>query len=398
MQVERGSARSLSGTAGARVAASARDSRLVGRPASLSASWAAPRLGAGPSPRGQALSFASAGDRGGAAPAVGERPDAARLAALAAAASPAPARAGTAPSTDVAALEVAIEEALREEEGGEGERGERGSGKEEGWSGESWDGSWEEEDDEDGEEVMVVEAVEYLTEEDLRREAFLGSFSGAREEDEAGALGAASAAEDYPRGPLEILHYPDPRLRAANAPVARFGPALRSLVDAMFETMYEAEGIGLAAPQVGVNERLVVINAWGERGQGRELALANPRVVARSADAVPFEEGCLSLPGLYAEVLRPSAVTVRAQCVDTGRQVRVRLAGLEARVFQHELDHLRGLLFADRAERDGLEEMKEGLQELRQDYGREHGGEGGDWKLRRGIRTQEPGGGGQLYA
>jgi peptide deformylase len=144
---------------------------------------------------------------------------------------------------------------------------------------------------------------------------------------------------------LEILQAPHPVLKAKANPVARVDAALRRLAADMFETMYKAPGIGLAAPQVGISERLVVLDvADGE--ERRPMVLVNPEIVWRSGDRATAEEGCLSLPGQFADVTRPQAVKVRfldehgaAQELDTD--------GLLARCVQHELDHLNGILFVD---------------------------------------------------
>ena len=133
---------------------------------------------------------------------------------------------------------------------------------------------------------------------------------------------------------LDIYRYGDEVLREPTRDVTKFDDALAMLVDAMFDTMIEADGVGLAGPQVGVSSRLFVVDT---RREGEET----------SDDSVPYEEGCLSIPGVYHDVMRPSRIVVRAQDVD-GRHFTLEAGGLLARVIQHEYDHLEGRLFVDR--------------------------------------------------
>jgi len=145
---------------------------------------------------------------------------------------------------------------------------------------------------------------------------------------------------------LPILLVPDARLRQKARPV---GPGdadtVRDLVPRMLESMYAAPGIGLAAPQVGVGLRLVVVDL--QREDKREpMVLVNPEIVAASADLATREEGCLSLPGQYAEVTRPARVKVRWQDL-TGTRQEVEADGLLSACLQHEIDHLDGVLFVD---------------------------------------------------
>ncbi|KAL0431651.1 UNVERIFIED_CONTAM: Peptide deformylase 1B, chloroplastic [Sesamum radiatum] len=156
----------------------------------------------------------------------------------------------------------------------------------------------------------------------------------------------ASPAELQFEGRLEIVQYPDPILRAKNKRINTFDESLKKLVDEMFDVMYRSvfftlrmltDGIGLSAPQVGINVQLMVFNSVGERV--REIVLVNPRISRYSRKIVPFNEGCLSFPGIYADVERPDSLKVDAQDI-TGARFEVNLTGLPARVFQHEYDHL----------------------------------------------------------
>lgn len=142
---------------------------------------------------------------------------------------------------------------------------------------------------------------------------------------------------------LEILEFPDPRLRTVAKAVTEFGPALQQLVRDMTETMYAENGIGLAATQVNVHQQLLVLDVSDSRDQLR--VYINPAILSSSGEQ-NCEEGCLSVPGVYAEVKRAENVRVRA--FDTGGQVfEEDLSGLHAICLQHEMDHLQGKLFVD---------------------------------------------------
>ncbi|MBM2577224.1 peptide deformylase [Jannaschia sp. Os4] len=145
-----------------------------------------------------------------------------------------------------------------------------------------------------------------------------------------------------------ILLHPDPRLKKVCDPVADLSDDLRALADDMLETMYDAPGIGLAAPQVGVNARLLVMDCVKDEEEApRPLVMFNPEIVAASDETSVYEEGCLSIPEQYADVTRPAEVTVRWMDRD-GNAVQEDMAGLWATCVQHEVDHLDGTLFIDR--------------------------------------------------
>jgi len=144
-----------------------------------------------------------------------------------------------------------------------------------------------------------------------------------------------------------ILIHPDPRLKKVCATVTDLSDELRVLADDMLETMYDAPGIGLAAPQVGVLDRLIVMDCIKDDDQApRPLVLFNPEVVASSDDTNVYEEGCLSIPEQYAEVTRPKVVDVRWIDRD-GKEQQETFDGLWATCVQHEIDHLNGKLFID---------------------------------------------------
>lgn len=143
---------------------------------------------------------------------------------------------------------------------------------------------------------------------------------------------------------LTILRYPDPRLHTVAKSVAVFDERLQKLVADMLETMYEAEGIGLAATQVDVHERLVVIDV--SEGRDQPLVLINPEVLWASTDTLMNDEGCLSVPGIYDGVERPRAVKVQALDLDGKPQIH-EAEGLLAVCIQHEMDHLKGKVFVE---------------------------------------------------
>lgn len=143
---------------------------------------------------------------------------------------------------------------------------------------------------------------------------------------------------------LHILRYPDPRLHKVAKPVATVDARIIRLVDDMLETMYAAKGIGLAATQVDVHERVIVIDV-SER-HDEPIVLINPELTAASDDLVPGEEGCLSVPDIYDKVPRHSRVTVRALDRD-GNSRSIEAEGLLAVCIQHEMDHLMGKVFVE---------------------------------------------------
>ena len=145
---------------------------------------------------------------------------------------------------------------------------------------------------------------------------------------------------------LPILTAPDPRLKLKAKPVERVDEGVRRLMDDMLETMYAAPGIGLAAPQVGIGKRVIVIDLAKDGEPRAPLRLANPEILWVSEEDAVFEEGCLSVPEHYAEVARPAAARIRY--LDYENEIReIEAAGLLATCLQHEIDHLDGVLFID---------------------------------------------------
>jgi peptide deformylase len=143
----------------------------------------------------------------------------------------------------------------------------------------------------------------------------------------------------------DILIHPDPRLKKPCEPIAEVTADIAQLAADMLETMYDAPGVGLAAPQVGVLKRLFVMDCIKE-GVPEPMVLINPEIIASSQEMNVYEEGCLSIPDQYAEITRPSVVTVRWMGLD-GAQCERQFSGLWATCAQHEIDHLNGRLFID---------------------------------------------------
>jgi peptide deformylase len=145
---------------------------------------------------------------------------------------------------------------------------------------------------------------------------------------------------------LDIIVAPDPRLKVKCKPVSRVDTKIARLMENMLETMYAAPGIGLAAPQVGIAQRIIVVDIAHEGEKPAALKMANPELIWVSDEDAVFNEGCLSLPEHYADVVRPKAIKVRY--LDHQNEIRELAAeGLLATCIQHEMDHLDGVLFVD---------------------------------------------------
>ncbi len=145
---------------------------------------------------------------------------------------------------------------------------------------------------------------------------------------------------------LPIVEVPDPRLKTVSEPVTEFNDELKTLIKDMFETMYDAPGIGLAAIQVGVSKRVLVIDLQ----ESAPRVFINPDIVDASDELNTYSEGCLSVPDQYADVERPAIITARWQDED-GKQHEEQIDGLLATCLQHEMDHLEGILFIDHLSR-----------------------------------------------
>jgi peptide deformylase len=165
---------------------------------------------------------------------------------------------------------------------------------------------------------------------------------------------------------LTIVKYPDPVLTTRAKPVKDFGPRLAQFVEEMFLTMYQSKGVGLAAPQVGVSQRIYVLNCGKEQPPETELALINPEIVSVEGEQCS-EEGCLSFPGIFVQKVRAQKVTMRAQDVN-GKWFTVTGEGLMARAFLHELEHLDGKVFLEDIEPAEFVKVRKEVENLRRDY------------------------------
>lgn len=171
---------------------------------------------------------------------------------------------------------------------------------------------------------------------------------------------------------LRIIFYPDPRLRKMSQPVTQFDPSLKDLAGRMLELMRGARGVGLAAPQVGQNIRLFVMNPSGEPGDDR--VYVNP-VLSDAEGEEEGEEGCLSLPNINAKVWRSKKLRMQAQDLD-GKPIEEVADGYIARVWQHETDHLNGTMIIDRMGPVARLACRRILKELQQKWDDQHPGDG----------------------
>ena len=165
---------------------------------------------------------------------------------------------------------------------------------------------------------------------------------------------------------LDILKFPDPRLRTKAKPVAEVDGAIRTLIDDLFETMYAAPGIGLAATQVDIHRQVIVVDVTED--QSRPLAFVNPKITRREGEEV-MEEGCLSVPGASEKVKRAERITVEALGRD-GEPFTMEADGLLAVCIQHECDHLLGKLFVDRISSIKRQRIRTKLEKTRRSAGR----------------------------
>lgn len=188
---------------------------------------------------------------------------------------------------------------------------------------------------------------------------------------------------------MRIVNYPHPTLRHVSKPVKRVDAELQQTVRKMFDLMYEARGIGLAANQVDLPLRLFIVNLAANPSEGEELVFINP-VLNFPKGSDQAEEGCLSLPGLYGPVVRPARVRVTAYNL-SGQEMHADLDGLFARVVQHELDHLDGVLFPDRMTPAAREAVQTALAEFEEEFRvqRESHGIPGDEEIQQRLAEWE---------
>ena len=168
---------------------------------------------------------------------------------------------------------------------------------------------------------------------------------------------------------LELRIYGDPVLREHAAPIGEVDDEVRALAGDMLDTLAEAEGVGLAGPQVGASRRIIIVHPAPESGDDREepRILINPEILSRTGPQVSAEEGCLSIPGIYDSVKRPTKVKVRALQLrgEAVSEVEFEAEGMVARILQHEIDHLDGVLFIDKVGPMRRALLNKRLRELR---------------------------------
>ena len=143
---------------------------------------------------------------------------------------------------------------------------------------------------------------------------------------------------------LEVLHFPDKRLRKIAVPVKKVDNKIKNIIEQMFFTMYKEKGIGLAATQVNIHKRIIVIDV--SENKDKKIFLINPEIISLSDDIDTMEEGCLSVPGFYETVSRPKTIKVSSLDYD-GKKIEIEANGLLSTCIQHEIDHLNGKLFVD---------------------------------------------------
>jgi peptide deformylase len=192
---------------------------------------------------------------------------------------------------------------------------------------------------------------------------------------------------------MQIVSYPHPALRWKSKPIKRIDADLKQLIRSMFDLMYATNGIGLAANQVALPHRFFIMNATGLAAESAaELVFLNPEIVRRKGSA-ESEEGCLSLPGLYGQVRRAEKVVINAFDLE-GQEFELELDELEARVVQHENDHLDGVLFFDRMTETARRELEPRLADFEAQFRRQQtaGAIPSDEELQRALRGLEPDG------
>jgi peptide deformylase len=188
---------------------------------------------------------------------------------------------------------------------------------------------------------------------------------------------------------LTIVQYPHPALRHTSKLLKRVDWELRHMMARMFELMYEAKGVGLAANQVDLPYRFFIVNVESDAAKGEEQVFINP-VLSRPKGSIEAEEGCLSLPGLYAQVMRPERITIDAYNL-AGEPVHLEADGLLARVLQHETDHINGKLFIDRLGMAAELEVRDVVREFEIQFAsqQERGEAPGDAEILRRLEELE---------
>ena len=183
---------------------------------------------------------------------------------------------------------------------------------------------------------------------------------------------------------MQLVYYPDPFLLKTAQPLEQIDCEVKARTEEMFELMYREKGVGLAAPQIGWGTRLFIVNVFGEEDRSGERVFINPRILDRGEELVVEEEGCLSIPEVRGNVSRPEAILCEYQDL-SGEMFREEMNELEARVFQHEFDHLNGVLFLRHLNTTARLVAKKLLRELEEEYR-----ERGDSKGKTGVHSREP--------
>ncbi len=186
------------------------------------------------------------------------------------------------------------------------------------------------------------------------------SFAGLARNAEKNKAAIAISKEPLDEPPLQIHTLGNKVLRESARRVSKVDESIRELARDMLRSMYSEKGIGLAAPQVGVNKQILVIDLDLENSSNPPLVLINPEIISCSASVETYEEGCLSIPGVYLDVIRPTSIKVSFRD-EMGRPKKMNADGLLGRCIQHEIDHLNGVLFVDRVTNE--EDLKLALKE-----------------------------------
>ena len=162
-------------------------------------------------------------------------------------------------------------------------------------------------------------------------------------------MGISVSKEKLKKSPLELHYLGDRVLRKATKRVAKVDDGIRDIAQKMLQTMYSEAGIGLAAPQVGIHKQILVVDTDPDESSNQPLVLINPKIIRESKQMACGQEGCLSIPGIFLDVIRPAAIEVSFKDAN-GRPQKIQASELLARVIQHEMDHLHGVMFVDRVE------------------------------------------------
>ncbi|MEM7793991.1 MAG: peptide deformylase [Cyanobacteria bacterium P01_C01_bin.118] len=162
-------------------------------------------------------------------------------------------------------------------------------------------------------------------------------------------MGISVSKEKLKKPPLELHYLGDRVLRKPAKRIAKVDKDIRELANKMLQTMYSEDGIGLAAPQVGVHKQILVVDTDPEEAANKPIVMINPKIIRHSKDMACGQEGCLSIPNVFLDVIRPAAIEVSFKD-ENGRPQKIKADDLLARVIQHEMDHLNGVMFVDRVD------------------------------------------------